>query len=61
MFYYWLVCLNSFEFDPDYYLSVLCCSLHPVLRLTDLNLKLIRNLEKNPVIESMIRAGITMI
>ena len=53
--------INSFEFDPAHYLFTLGCSWDALLRFTDVNLKLISDIEKYQFMESTIRGGISMI
>ena len=55
------VCINSFELDPAYYLSTPGYSWDAMLRFTDVNLKLISDIEKYQFFESTIRGGISMI
>ena len=69
MFYYCLECLklfrdksiDYFELDPTYYFSSPGYSLNALLRFTDVNLKLISDVEKYQFIESTIRGGISLI
>ena len=55
------VCINSCELDPAYYLSTPGYSWDAMLRFTDVNLKLISDIEKYQFFESTIRGGISMI
>ena len=68
MFYYQLLCFkvfvkspNSFELDPAHYLSTLDCSWDIFLKFTDVDLKLIWDIEKYQFIENTIRDSIAMI
>ena len=54
-------CINSFELDPAYYLSTPGYSWNPLLWFTDVNLKLISDIEKYQFFESTIKGGISMI
>ena len=51
------VCINSFELDPAYYLSTPGYSWDAMLRFTDVNLKLISDIEKYQFFESTIRGA----
>ena len=53
--------INSFEFDPTYYLSTPSYTWDAMLRFTDVTLKLISDIEKYKFIESTIRGGISII
>ena len=55
------VSINSFELDPAHYLSTPGYDWDAVVRFTDVNLKLITDIEKYQFDESTIRGGISMI
>ena len=53
--------INSFQSDPDHYLSTLGYSCVPRLWLTDVNLKLISYVEKKQFVENTISGCIFMV
>ena len=53
--------INYFELDPAHYLSSPGCSLDVILRLADVNLKLISDIQKYQFVESTIRGDISII
>ena len=53
--------LYFFELDPAHYLSTPGCSWDEMSRFTDVNLKLISDIEKDQFIETTIRGGISKI
>ena len=53
--------INSFELDPAHCSSTPGYRWDAMLRFTDVNLKLISDIEKYPFIESIIRSGISII
>ena len=69
MFYYWLVCprllekklIKSFEIEPAHYLSTPGNTWDAMLKFTDVNVKLISDVEKYQFVESVIRSAISMI
>ena len=57
---FWKKSINSFEFDPAYYLSTPGYKGDVMLKFIDVNLKLISDIGKCQFIESSIRGGISM-
>ena len=53
--------INSFELDPDHYLSTPGYGWDAMLRFTDFNLKLISDIEKYQFFEFSIKSGISMV
>ena len=53
--------INSFELDPVHYLSTPGCGWDAMLRFTDINLKLMSDIENYQFIESTIKVYISMI
>ena len=53
--------INYFELDPAHYLSSPGCSLDAILRLADVNLKPISDVQKYQFVESTIRGDISII
>ena len=50
--------INSFELYPAHFLSTPSYSLDAMIRLTDVNLRLISDIEKYQFIDSAIRGGL---
>ena len=53
--------INSFQLVPAHYLSTLGYSWDAILRFTDVNSKLISDIDKQQFIGIIIRGGISMI
>ena len=53
--------MNSFEFDPNHYLSTPGYSWDAMLRFTDVNVKLMSDIKKYQFIESILIGGVSMI
>ena len=53
--------INLFELDPTHYLSTPGYTWDAMLRFTDVNLKLISDIERYQFVESTIRGGIYVI
>ena len=53
--------IDSFDIDPVHYLFIPCSSWNAMLKFTDVNLKLISDIEKYRINESKARGGISMI